>query len=139
MRFRILRFRPKPAAERSAAGPRPRPAITHDIAFFFEGARQGKLLIQRCAACGTLRHPPARPARRAGPSSGTPSRRRAEATVYSFVVVHHPQVPGFDYPCPSPSSSWRRGRGCCDLIGVDPADVRIGMPVEVEISRSTTS
>jgi uncharacterized OB-fold protein len=30
-----------------------------DDAFFWEGAADGVLLIQRCADCGTLRHPPA--------------------------------------------------------------------------------
>ncbi len=50
MRFRILRFRPRTAAARRSTLPlRPRPALTQDIAFFFDGARQGTLLIQRCA------------------------------------------------------------------------------------------
>ena len=35
-----------------------RPAMTQDNAFWFEGARAHKLLIQRCTSCGTLRHPP---------------------------------------------------------------------------------
>ena len=30
-----------------------------DDAFFWDGAAEGKLLIQRCTDCGTLRHPPA--------------------------------------------------------------------------------
>ena len=41
-----------------ARPPRPRPAITQDNAFWFEGARAHKLLIQHCTSCGTLRHPP---------------------------------------------------------------------------------
>ena len=93
---------------RSAAGaastaaperpPRPRPALTQDNAFFFEGARAHHLLIQRCTSCGTLRHPP-RPAcgtcRSFEWDTVTASGR---GTVYSFVVVHYPQVPAFDYP-----------------------------------------
>ncbi|MCU1397225.1 MAG: hypothetical protein JWN62_334, partial [Acidimicrobiales bacterium] len=65
MLFRILKFRPKPKAPAAATTPapavrplRPRPATTHDIAFFFDGLNEGKLLIQQCADCGTLRHPP---------------------------------------------------------------------------------
>jgi uncharacterized OB-fold protein len=30
-----------------------------DDAFFWEAAAQGRLVIQRCADCGALRHPPA--------------------------------------------------------------------------------
>ena len=34
------------------------PTITPDTAFFWDGLKEHKLLIQRCAACGVLRHPP---------------------------------------------------------------------------------
>ncbi len=65
MRFRLLKFRPPEA--RAGAGAtdsavrkisRPRPAITHDNAFFWEGVAAGELRIQRCQPCGRLRHPP---------------------------------------------------------------------------------
>jgi uncharacterized OB-fold protein/acyl dehydratase len=134
MRFRILRFRPRPA--RRAPGPalRPRPAITQDIAFFFEGAQQGMLLIQRCAQCGILRHPP----RPACPSCGSfewdTVTSSGRGTVYSYVVVHHPQVAGFDYPLPIAVVELEEGtRLVGDVIGVDPADVHIGMPVVAEM------
>ena len=63
MRFRILKFRPpeRPPPESEAPAPRarrPRPRVTLDGRFFWEGLEQGKLLIQRCAACDELRHPP---------------------------------------------------------------------------------
>ena len=67
MRFRILKFKPgtgrtgrSEATEgKEQARPlRPRPALTQDNAFWFEGARQHRLLIQRCKQCGSLRHPP---------------------------------------------------------------------------------
>ena len=29
--------------------------MSDDTRFFWEGAREGKLLIQRCKSCGTLR------------------------------------------------------------------------------------
>ena len=35
-----------------------RPAVNADTAFFWEGAAQGELRIQKCADCGELRHPP---------------------------------------------------------------------------------
>ena len=34
------------------------PAISPDTEFFWDGLREHKLLIQRCAGCGQLRHPP---------------------------------------------------------------------------------
>jgi uncharacterized protein len=134
MRFRILRFRPQTPRSTADAPVRPRPAITHDIAFFFEGARQGSLLIQRCAQCGTLRHPPRPACASCGSFEWDTVTSSGRGTVYSFVVVHHPQVGGFDYPLPIAVVELEEGtRLVGDLIGVDPAEVRIGMPVVAEM------
>jgi uncharacterized OB-fold protein len=132
MRFRLLRFRPRPARAQQPARPRrPRPAITEDNAFWFEGARQHRLLIQRCTSCGTLRHPPL-PACGVCRSLEWDSVESAgQGELYSFVVIHHPQVPAFDYPLPIGLIALREGtRLVADLEGVDPSDLRIGMPVE---------
>ena len=134
MRFRILRFRPRAARPAAGTPLRPRPAITHDIAFFFEGARQGELLIQRCAECGRLRHPPRPACASCGSFDWDTVVSSGRGTVYSYVVVHHPQVGGFDYPLPIAVVELEEGtRLVADLIGVDPADVHIGMPVVAEM------
>jgi len=134
MRFRMLRFRPQAARPTTDAVARPRPAITHDIAFFFEGARQGALLIQRCAGCGRLRHPPRPACAWCGSFDWDTVTASGRGTVFSYVVVHHPQVPGFDYPLAIAVVELEEGtRLVADLIGVDPAEVRIGMPVVVEM------
>jgi uncharacterized OB-fold protein len=53
--------------------------------------------------------------------------------VYSFVVNHYPQVPSFDSPLAVGLIELEEGvRMVSDIIGIDPADVRIGMPVQVE-------
>ena len=50
------------ARHRRAAVDRPtsivRPMVNRDTAFFWEGTPAGELRIQRCNACGALRHPP---------------------------------------------------------------------------------
>jgi uncharacterized OB-fold protein len=113
---------------------RPRPALTQDIAFFFEGAKQGTLLIQRCGACGLLRHPPRPACASCGSFDWDTVTSSGRGTVYSFVVMHHPQIPGFDYPLPIAVVELEEGtRLVGDLIGVDPADIRIGMPVVAEM------
>src|ERR1019366_3321200 len=94
MRFRNLRVRPQSSRPKDAAL-RPRPAITHDIAFFFEGARNGTLLIQRCAQCGGLRHPPRPDTASCGSFEWDTVTASGRGTVDSFVVVHHPQVAAF--------------------------------------------
>ncbi|HYA69644.1 MAG TPA: Zn-ribbon domain-containing OB-fold protein, partial [Acidimicrobiales bacterium] len=139
MRFRILRFRPggqrRQATEADEAPVlRPRPAITEDNAFFFEGLAAGQLLIQRCKSCGVLRHPP-RPACAACHSFEWDTVvSSGRGTVFSYVVVHHPAVPGFDYPLPIAVVELDEGtRLVADLVGVEPDEVRIGMPVVAEI------
>lgn len=167
MRFRILKFRPRPkpdvqgssaqatvspdaaspapagatgAQRQAGAAPvaprprRPRPAITPDIAFFFDGTRAGRLLIQRCASCGALRHPPLPSCPSCRSLDWDTVEVSGRGSVYSFVVVHHPQIPAFDYPLPIALVELDEGvRLVGDLIGVDPADVCIGMPVTVEL------
>jgi uncharacterized OB-fold protein/acyl dehydratase len=137
MRFRILKFKPPEDRAReteNAARPmRPRPAITQDNAFFFEGATQGKLLIQRCSSCGRLRHPP-------GPMCGAcrsldwdTVEASGRGVVYSFVVNHHPQVAAFDYPLVVALVELEEGtRLVSNIVGVDAHEVRVGMRVEVE-------
>ncbi len=139
MLFRILKFRPRPASDDSATGPeakpaarprRPRPALTQDNRFFFDGAKDHKLLIQRCTNCGTLRHPP-RPAcancRSFEWEAVTASGR---GIVYSFVVNHYPQVPAFDYPLIVALVELEEGtRLVANVDGIAPGDMSIGMPV----------
>jgi uncharacterized OB-fold protein/acyl dehydratase len=133
MRFRLLKFRPR--ARKAAAPPdaskrpRPRPAITHDNRFFWEGIDAGRLLIQRCR-CGALRHPP-------GPMCPTCHSLEWDAveasgrgTVYSYVVAHHPAIPPFEYPNLIVLVALEEGtRIVSNLVGVEPDAVRIGMPV----------
>jgi len=53
--------------------------------------------------------------------------------VYSYTVNHHPKVPAFDYPLLVALIALEEGpRLVSNLIGVDPADVTVGMPVEVD-------
>ena len=110
----------------------PRPGLTPDNRFFWDGVRDRKLLIQRCAGCGRLQHPPAPMCPRchgfamdALPASG-------RGTVHSFVVFHHPPVPPFAYPNVIVLVDLEEGtRLVSRLVGVDPDSVAIGMAVEV--------
>ena len=91
--------RARAATEADAARPkRPRPALTQDNRFFFEGAKEHKLLIQRCTNCGVLRHPPRPSCANCRSFEWDTVTASGRGTIYSFVVNHYPQVPAFDYP-----------------------------------------
>jgi uncharacterized protein len=137
MRFRILKFRPRPAGEPSTEQApverpkRPRPSLTHDNRFFFEGAKEGKLLIQRCSNCGTLRHPPRPACPHCRSFEWAPIEASGRGTIYSYVVNHHPQVPAFDYPLVVALIELEEGtRLVANVSGITPETVAIGMPVQ---------
>jgi uncharacterized OB-fold protein len=53
-------------------------------------------------------------------------------TLYSWAVPHHPQVPAFDYPLVVGLVELEEGtRLVSNITDVEPADLRIGMPLEV--------
>jgi hypothetical protein len=116
----------------AAAVVRPAPILTDDNHAFWDAAREGRLVTQRCGGCGRLQHPP-RPM--------CPSCQGLEmeivdlagtGVVYSYSILHHPQHPSFDYPVVAALIDLDEGvRILSNLVDVPPEDVRIGMPVEV--------
>jgi uncharacterized OB-fold protein len=125
MMFRILKFRPG----RAVAGAL-RPVVSHDTAFFWDGTAAGELRVQRCGVCKVLRHPPGP----ACPSCGALEPEFVVATglgqVYSYVVHHHPPVPGRELPFVIALVELEEGvRMVAELVGVPPDEVRVGMPV----------
>jgi uncharacterized protein len=131
MRFRILKY--LPPARPPALPPRPRPAITKDNAFWFEGARAHQLLIQHCTSCGTLRHPPLPACGTCGSLEWDTVVSSGRGTVYSYVVVHYPQVPSFEYPLAIGLIELDEGtRVVANLGGVERDAIAIGMSVEAE-------
>ena len=56
--------------------------------------------------------------------------------VFSFVVAHHPPVPPFSYPNAIALVELDEGtRLVSNVIGIDPADLAIGMRVHVEFTK----
>jgi uncharacterized OB-fold protein len=112
---------------------RPRPAITHDNEFWFDAAREHRLVIQRCTACGALRHPPSPVCPSCNSFDWDTVDASGRGTVYSYIVNHHPQHPAFDYPLPIGVIELEEGtRLIADIVEIDPADVKIGMEVELD-------
>ena len=117
----------------TAPSARPRPAINDDTEFFWEGAKRGELLIQRCTSCKTLRHPPRTMCGVCGSFEWDTVRSSGRGELYSFAVHHHPPVPGFQVPYIVALVELEEGtRLLANMTGIEPADVKIGMPVETD-------
>lgn len=145
MEWRVLKFRPpevSPSAAQNAMAqpnePQPmRPAASRDTEFFWAGTRLGELRIQRCGECGALRHPPGPACLNCGATHNQGYQVAAgTGTVYSYVVHRHPPVPGKELPIVIALVELTEGvRAMAELTGLDPAKVRIGMPVRTSFIR----
>ena len=135
MDFRILKFRPPDTPSPAAPPPEPAmlPLITPDTAFFWDGTAAGELRIQRCATCGALRHPPGPMCPACGEASdGGYAVAAGTGEVFSYVVHHHPPVPGKRLPMVVALVRLPEGvRILGEMPGMRPDQVRIGLPVRV--------
>ena len=79
---------------------KPVPVVDELSRLFWEGARDGRLLVQRCGACGYYNHPPRTfcDACLSRQLAFTPVSGRG--TVYSFTVMHQRDVAGFEQDAP---------------------------------------
>jgi len=127
MMFRVLKF--APPAPKPPPAPVLRPVISRDTEFFWEGLRQGELRIQRWGE--TLRHPPG-PMPPDGALDTKPDYVVASGrgTVFSYVVHHHPPVPGKDLPFVVALVELEEGvRVMAELLDAAPSEVHIGLSV----------
>ena len=114
---------------------RPSPTVTDDSAVFWDAAAEGRLVAQRCADCGELRHPP----RPMCPACSSLEVEVVElsgmGTLYSYAILHHPQHPAFDYPVIGVLVDLDEGvRLMSNLTGASKDDVHIGMRVQAHFA-----
>jgi uncharacterized OB-fold protein len=151
MDFRILKFRPSQEppthADTTSTTSPMLPLVTPDTAFFWDGTAVGELRIQCCARCGSLRHPPGPMCPACGEAStagvvggaGGEGYTVAAGTgeVFSYVVHHHPPVPGKRLPMVVALVQLPEGvRILGEMPGVRPDQVRIGLPVRVTFTQA---
>ncbi|MDJ0865873.1 MAG: bifunctional MaoC family dehydratase N-terminal/OB-fold nucleic acid binding domain-containing protein [Myxococcota bacterium] len=142
MTFRVLKFRPNQpqpsAGDAPAATPakptRLKPPLGHDNKWWWDALMADQLRIQQCSDCGALRHPP----RAMCPQCQSLEWNSVEAagggTVYSFTVLHHPPVPGYEYPLPVGLIELDEGtRLVANVVGCDPSEIHIGMRVRAVV------
>ncbi|MFF0435136.1 bifunctional MaoC family dehydratase N-terminal/OB-fold nucleic acid binding domain-containing protein [Streptomyces sp. NPDC004327] len=143
-RFRVLKY--APARRKPEARPlRPRPVVNRDNAGFWAGVAEHRLLVQRCGDCATLRFPWLPGCNACGSRAWDTVEACGEATVYSYVVMHHPPFPAFtvsdeagDAAGPYAVALVELAEGVrmiSNVVGVPYDKVRIGMPVRLEFLR----
>jgi uncharacterized protein len=133
-RWRTLRFKPaEAAAPEEPAALRPRPAVNLDNQFWFDAAREHRLVIQRCTSCESLRHPPGPQCPQCQSFEWDTVDAAGGATLHSFTVAHHPRHPAFDYPLVIAVVELDEGtRLIANLAGIAPDEVAIGMRLRLD-------
>ncbi|MEP9360422.1 Zn-ribbon domain-containing OB-fold protein [Sphingomonas sp. KR3-1] len=119
---------------------KPLPVPDSESTPFWDGMREGRLMLQRCASSGEFLFPPVTfcPGSLERPEWAQAS---GKGTVFSWIVVRHP-VPRDIYAdeVPYVVAIVALDEGCRmtgNLIGIAPEDVRAGMPVEIAFNRVT--
>ena len=108
------------------------PSMTADTQFFWDAVREHRLLIQRCASCGALRHPPRPMCPQCESFEWDTVEASGRGNVVSFVIPHHPPLPWLPEPYVVALIDLAEGtRLVSNIVGVAAEDVMIAMPVRV--------
>ena len=102
---------------------------------FFDGAREGRLMLMQCTSCGALRFP-ARMHCDACLSTGVKwVAASGRGTVRTFGIMHQRYHPAWNDELPYNLATVELDEGprlVTNLVGVANKDIRVGMPVVVE-------
>lgn len=112
----------------------PPPIVNPDSAPYWEGAREGKLLVQRCGDCGTLRFFPRYLCTECGSDAVEWAEVSGRGTVHSFTIVHRAAFPEFQAQTPYVVALIDLEEGprmMTNIVGDDAHDVAIGDAVTV--------
>lgn len=112
----------------------PIPVPDPDTAPFWDGLRQGTLMMCRCDDTGAWIHPPLE----RSPHTGGPvhfEEVSGRGTIFSYIVVHQALVPGRTppYVIAIVELDEQPGLRINAVIDVDPAAVRIGQAVVLRV------
>jgi len=103
---------------------------------FWQSARRGVLVAAQCANCGTFRMPPTPFCPECQSTAIDWPELSGRATVFSYSVVHgYPGLPEITLvPVVLDLPDAPGARLVSNVVGVDPAEVRIGMELAVFFS-----
>ncbi len=97
-----------------------------DQDFFWDGVKDGEILVQQCDGCGSLRQPPGPMCPECQSLNWHPKAMSGRGSVYAFIVSKHPTRPD---DAPRLVELEEGVRMVSNLVDVDVQDVRLGTPV----------
>jgi uncharacterized OB-fold protein len=120
---------------------KPLPAADVETKPFWDGCREGKLLLQRCTQCGHVRFPPTHFCAKCDSAGCEWIESSGRGRVFSWIVVRHPvprDVYAADVPYVVALVALDEGvRIPSNIIGIAPDQVTADMPVRVVFREAT--
>ena len=141
-RFRVLKFIPQeqPAAAASEdkldVPTRIQSPRGHDNGWWWNAVDEGKVLIQRCKSCQTLRHPPRPMCGECQSMEWDSIESNLDGELMSYTALRHPKIPG--YPKDPICAVIKLGEGTnivSNVVGCEYSDLHIGMKVKGKVEQ----
>ena len=101
---------------------------------WWQAAAEHRLVVQRCTSCGRTRLPPAPLCAECRSEAADWQELAGRGEVYTYTIVHRPIAAGQPLPTIIAVIALEDSGGLrmiSNLVGVDPGEVAIGMPVEL--------
>jgi len=114
------------------------PGMTELTRPYWEAAREGRLVVQRCVRCRRLWHPPLHRCPRCHATELDWAPVGGRGAVYTFTVVDHPTHVALQDQVPYVVALVELHEGprvLANVRGCAPEEVRVGMPVQVAFEK----
>ena len=113
---------------------KPVPDITHESKPYWDGLKEGRLLLQKCGQCGKIRHYPRPLCDECFTFEVTWIEASGRGTVHSWTITHHAFNPGFKLELPLVLVTVDLEEGVrmqVPLRGVKDESIKLGVPVQI--------
>jgi uncharacterized protein len=114
--------------------PKPLPVVTDESRPFWEGCRQGKLLLQYCDQCRRHQFYPRLYCMQCGSASLSWIEASGRGVIYSYTIIHQNKSPEFAQDTPYNVAIVQLEEGprmMSNIVDISPAELRIDLPVTI--------
>lgn len=115
----------------------PKPAIDGETRPWWEGAGRGEIVLQRSRRTGRIQHPPRAVCSETLETDVEHFVASGRGRVHTFTITHQNQAPAFARSVPYVLAYVELEEGprvLTNIVGCDPSEVRIDMPVIADFS-----
>ena len=101
---------------------------------YWDAAREHKLVVQQCNSCSHRLFPPGANCPKCGSADLAWTEMSGKGSIYTFTIAHRPPHPVLAAQCPLAIAVIELDEGprlMSNVVGCDPADLRVDLPVRV--------